>query len=331
MSGAAVLQRRYRHWLGLFPAAHRAVHGEEMLGVLMAGARTGQHRPRLADAADLAWGALRIRLRPSPAAPWSDALAVVSVLLPLLVLVNFAARNWDSLSGLPPGSFRPMAEFLGKSLVSWVLVCGLVLLRLRRTAALAVTALLVWQVLAYSGGGQVNETVVDPLVASAILTLVLEAVTLAASPGPRRGLQILRARHYGFTVAVAAGSGLTASLMTGIEAIRATELAIVAVTAAGMVIAAPLSRRILVLLSLPLYYWALSFAVLPSWITLYGGGESGWEGPLRVSLTCVPVAVLGCIALTAGLRARGWGLRASGRDRSRSAIRETPGRPGGPF
>jgi hypothetical protein len=303
MSPAVVLERRYRHWLGLFPAAHRAVHGEEMLGVLLAGARDGQHRPRLADTADLAWGALKIRLRPSPDAPWSDALAVVSVVLPLIAAVSFAARSWDSLAGLPPGAFRPVAEFLGKSLAARVLVVALVLLRLRRTALLAVIALLAWQVLSYSGGGQVNETVVDPAVAMTILALALEAVVLAGSPGPVRGLQILRARHYGFAVAVAAGSGLAASLMTSIGAIQVAELVIAPVVAVGMVIAAPLSRRILVLLSLPLYYWVLGFAVLPSLVSFYGGSASGWEGPLRVSLTCVPVAVLGCVALTAGLRA----------------------------
>jgi hypothetical protein len=74
----------------MYPAEHRRKHQDEMLGVLMTGARAGQHRPGLADTANLAWGALLIRLRPArpgTAWPfWRDALAVVSVLLPLMVL-----------------------------------------------------------------------------------------------------------------------------------------------------------------------------------------------------------------------------------------------------
>jgi len=304
MSGPAVLEQRYRHWLGLFPAGHRAVHGEEMLGVLMAGAPAGQQWPRLADAADLAWGALKIRLRTSPAAPWSDALAVVSVVLPLITAVNFAASSGGVLAGLPPGSRPGTAESLGILLAAMVLVLSLALLRLRRTAVLVVVVLLAVVVWDFSTSGQVSETVIDPQGALPLLLLALEAVALAGSPGPRRGLQLLRAPQYAFAVAVAAASGLVGSLMTGLAARRATELAAVAVTVAGMVIVAPLSRRIAALLSLPLYYWALNEAVPQSRVPFDGGMGPGWAGPLRVSLACVPMAVLGCTALTAGMRAR---------------------------
>ncbi len=73
----------------------------------MTGARPGQRRPGLAVSADLIWGALRIRLRPGldgPADPrWRDALAVVSVVLPLLFLVESAVVNLTFLASLPPG------------------------------------------------------------------------------------------------------------------------------------------------------------------------------------------------------------------------------------
>ena len=49
--------------LGWFPADHRAVHGEEMLGVLMAAAGDGRDKPGLPETADLLLGAARIRLR----------------------------------------------------------------------------------------------------------------------------------------------------------------------------------------------------------------------------------------------------------------------------
>lgn len=63
MSGTAGLEGRYLRLLALFPAEHRRAHQEEMLGVLMTGARAGQRRPGLAESADLIRGALRIRLR----------------------------------------------------------------------------------------------------------------------------------------------------------------------------------------------------------------------------------------------------------------------------
>lgn len=41
MSGTAELEGRYLRLLAPYPAEHRPAHQEEMLGVLMAGARTG--------------------------------------------------------------------------------------------------------------------------------------------------------------------------------------------------------------------------------------------------------------------------------------------------
>ncbi|MGW5162218.1 hypothetical protein ACWEPN_42680, partial [Nonomuraea wenchangensis] len=43
------LETRYRRLLAAYPRDHRARHEEEMLGVLLAGARPGQTRPRPAD------------------------------------------------------------------------------------------------------------------------------------------------------------------------------------------------------------------------------------------------------------------------------------------
>ena len=53
----AGLETRYRRLLRWFPAEHRAVHQEEMLGVLMAGAEPGRTRPGRAESADLLLGA----------------------------------------------------------------------------------------------------------------------------------------------------------------------------------------------------------------------------------------------------------------------------------
>ena len=107
------MEKWYRRLLALYPKDHRREHAEEMVGVLLAAdgdtpvrapnpvawvVRSGQHA---ADMADLIDGALRIRGRMAlnrirrtrwlawtvRDQRWSDALAVVSVIAPLLLLV----------------------------------------------------------------------------------------------------------------------------------------------------------------------------------------------------------------------------------------------------
>ena len=56
MRPAGSLERGYLRLLRCYPAGHRDVHGEEMLGVLLAGARPGQRRPGLAESASLICG-----------------------------------------------------------------------------------------------------------------------------------------------------------------------------------------------------------------------------------------------------------------------------------
>lgn len=94
VSELADLERAYRRLLTWYPARHRQAHGEEMIGVLLAAASDGQRRPRLGEAANLIWAALRIRLRPSQAAAagdgWRDALAVFSVAAPLALVLAAA-------------------------------------------------------------------------------------------------------------------------------------------------------------------------------------------------------------------------------------------------
>jgi hypothetical protein len=79
------LERGYRRLLGWYPRSFRDEQEEEMLAVLMAGARLGQRRPGLLDTADLVTGAVTVRLlralRPRPQRRrWADGLAVFSFL-----------------------------------------------------------------------------------------------------------------------------------------------------------------------------------------------------------------------------------------------------------
>ncbi len=89
MTDADELAGRYRRLLAWYPAGHRQAHGEEMLGVLLAGASPGQRRPGLAVTVDLLAGALRIRaralLRAGREFRRAEVLAVASVLAPLLL------------------------------------------------------------------------------------------------------------------------------------------------------------------------------------------------------------------------------------------------------
>ncbi len=63
MTDAADLERRYRRLLKCFPARYRREHEEEIVSVLMAGAKEGQRRPGLADSADLVVSAIFMRWR----------------------------------------------------------------------------------------------------------------------------------------------------------------------------------------------------------------------------------------------------------------------------
>src|SRR5579862_3537371 len=65
MTHNAALERRYRRLLAAHPRAFREESGDEMLSVLLAGARPGQSWPGPADAANLILAGLWMRMRPS--------------------------------------------------------------------------------------------------------------------------------------------------------------------------------------------------------------------------------------------------------------------------
>lgn len=304
MNGPGPLEHGYRRLLALYPAEHRRAHEEEMLGVLMAGARAGQRSPGLAESANLIWGALRIGLRPgshgSPDPRWRDALAAVSVVLPLLFLLYFAVH--DLLAPASPltnrALFAATVRLDIQTLGSWLMLSALVLLRLRRTATLAAAAMLTW--FAVSVAGALNWSYIDPQSMLIFLALGLEIAALVTSPGPRRGLQILTWKHYALVAVVAATLGSAWLWLSHPAAQDATVITVIAVSMAGMMAASPLSRRIMVLLSVPAYYFIVGLVVMPS---LVGGpyeAASGWVGPLRITLTCLPLAiVIGCLAIMA--------------------------------
>ena len=65
MTDQADLERGYRRLLAWYPPEFRRENEQEILAVLMAGAREGQRRPALAESADLIRSGVWMRLRPS--------------------------------------------------------------------------------------------------------------------------------------------------------------------------------------------------------------------------------------------------------------------------
>ncbi len=66
MTGSGTLERRYRCLLALYPKKFRREREDEMVSVLLAGARDGQRWPRPGEAADLLRHAMPSRLRQGP-------------------------------------------------------------------------------------------------------------------------------------------------------------------------------------------------------------------------------------------------------------------------
>jgi hypothetical protein len=314
------LERGYRRLLACYPVWYRRVHEAEILAVLMADAPPGKRRPGIAEAADLLWGALRIRCQPSrtgaePA--WRDALAVLSVIVPLIVVTGFVADetrmlldthgcwclvdtdgSW-SLASAVPGFLKIMAAPLAlgalvalalrtrrlaaltaAGLLIWLvsglhftglaaplaLVSGLhgpglaaqlalgalvpLAVPTRRLAALAAAGLLIWLVsglLIWQASGPPGHFVVDAIFGAPLfLAVALQIVALAASRGPRRGLQILTWKH--------AAIAVIATLLVYTPATDHTvQLIAIGVIGAAMALTSPLGRWLLLLLAIPAY------------------------------------------------------------------------------
>ena len=219
------LARRYRQRLALYPRAYRREHEEEMLSVLLDGARPGREFPRVVESLDLISGALRMRLRllqPYGGNIGSDALAAFSLLAPLLLLGPVLATLMLHLvhgPAAPDTALRARYPALalirhardlaahGVNLAAegQLAVAIAVVLRLRRLA-LAVIALVLalWIFDArygFSPGGVFTYF---------FLTCYgLEAAALIASPGPRRGMQLLSWKSGAVLAAAAAALTVT--------------------------------------------------------------------------------------------------------------------------
>jgi hypothetical protein len=237
MTESAGLERGYRRLLAAYPHSFRREQEEEILAVLMAGAR-GQRRPSLAEAVDVMRSGLRMRLRRAWSVPdqgWADALLVVSAAAPLLVVVAGLLEVAVPYP-LPPANRDPAlfgwSHFLrsptprelgGLSLLhlpgfdiavgGQVIIAVVVLLGLRRLGLAVVVAAAAgfWIVAARVAGGGYG--IPEPMWVLGAAAFPLEAVALIAAPGGRQIRWVLRWRE-GIALLLAAVAVQVLTLMS---------------------------------------------------------------------------------------------------------------------
>ena len=305
MSDSDALERRYRRLLAWFPSEHQAVHGEEMIGVLLASARRGQRRPRLADALDLIKGGLQARLRPGrydgTDPGWRDTLAVASVAVPATLVMTWAVGiviwAFTARSRIPDPTFKAgdllplIVPLIVIPLAAMLLIVlpPLAAQRYRRAAVLAcVIAALFYAVVVPFLDRQ-----------SYSIAFLLEAVALLAGSGPRRGLRLLarkdRIALCSAALALSAPRYLLAfPLMQSPPSTRVIALSVCAAAAGLALLQAlppPIGRHLTILLAIPAY---------PSimWLTMAPAG------PAEAEFVWAPTLALACAAAALILRSR---------------------------
>jgi hypothetical protein len=365
------IEKRYRRLLALYPKDHRREHAEEMVGVLLAAdgdtqvrapktvawaLRFGRHT---ADSADLIGGALRIRGRMAlnrlqrthwlswtvRDQRWSDALAVVSVVAPLLLLVaaltefRIPQAVASSITGHPHWGLSATLGLADLPMAAGAPgVILLVFLRLRRLAGLGALATAIGQVAA--GAVPAFAGYADPAVAFTVLLSCTTAVALLFSPGPDRGLALLTRSGtalVGVGALVLGGFSVGGDVWFGAQPARFDDfggkvaglpadllIAAVLVSVAAACLRAPVSRRVLALLAIPVipyaFLWQEKLAV-----DLFGqpGGGSALI-PSSIPLLYLPPLLLACLILFGTWLAR---RRAGERDRQVGSATSGPRSP----
>jgi len=313
-AGAAALERRYRRLLRCYPPSHRALHREEMLGVLLATARPGQRTPGLRETVNLAACGLAIRARRIPgwlaADAGQDALAVVSLIAPAVVLILLALGRGavDAAAGTRVRfwTLLPVLSSFGESVVvlAWLAVVLLGLTGSRGAAAviaaisltlawLAVLTLSVQQNSTFTGSQwlfQFLGTVDVPVVLAS-----LAACSLALSPGPLRGLAIVGWRRACLMIAgLSAGFGFPSiakladpAALSGDLAFRLLGVLAIAVAVAVTCAHSPVGRRVAGLAATGLLPSLAATLPYP-----FYGGPAPWLVILAVAVLVWPVAIV---------------------------------------
>lgn len=331
MSGSSGLEQGYRRLLAWYPRAFRRDHANEILGVLMAGAGEGQRRPRLAEAADLLWSGLKMRLR-GPALtgesrPWGDALALFSLVAPLFllladVLVVALPYRLHPVSGLPllRQAIVRHPEIGGLSMLNvpafdvtvagGMVVAVLVLMGLRWPALAVMAAAVVYWVAA----SRWIPWIPYPLQLLTTGTYLVEAAALVASPGPRRGRQLVNWRSGVVLLVAAAAVQLSTFLYDAWDSrwflqptpppkvtVYLAGSAVLAVAAVVLAAVWKLNPYVLLLLAVAVYPYAIQLAFVST------GGNTDLLGnptPLHLAALYVPPVLFACGTVLAAVTPR---------------------------
>jgi hypothetical protein len=341
------LETRYRRLLAWYPWSHRRVYEDEMLAVLVAGARPGQRRPTLGEAANLVASGLQARARAAVtglAGPaWADAAAVFGLLAAVVLLSQRVVRVLEPV-GLGSGAVADAAQYLRAAGWGAVVLATLVGLR-RPAAALAWTVVLGEAVLLARQYSAYPGSAVNLLWPLALGVIAAAALTV---PGPRRrAVSVLRASRllgFGFGVGlvqavVVVDSHQSATwsragtwyVFYGFEDrseavlnlwLAAVALGILATGLAVLTTPAAVRRRIAVLVAPVVALAAMVELTPPGWV--YSNdymGHPSYLAPVQWTLlVAVPLAAFGLGALVVQRREQVVRLAALGRAADRQRL-----------
>lgn len=293
----SALEDRYRRLLRWYPAEHRRVHEEEMLGVLLAAAGPGRSRPPVRDALDLVLGGVGIRLRRASRSfageDWRDAAALLSVIAPLFLLAD-AVRYAVTASVIIPearyaasrGASWTFMFHSAPAHLLWAVVAVAAMAGARRTAMAGTVAAIAVEfanfilLSDYAGG-----TAFAP-----ILLGLITVVALAAGSGAARGRALLGRGGFACIIVLLA---LAASL--GSWVVRRTlgidwgvlhlGLMIAAVLVTGWLVRGAAGRRAAVVLAAPLSPIVAPFS------PLYPGYIEDTLTRVLVTMVAIPLTV----------------------------------------
>ena len=274
------LADRYRRLLGWYPRDHRERHGEEMLGVLLAGAGD-RTRPSRRETADLLRGALWLHLRRAAAMDGGinhrDVLAIVSLLGPVVLLAGAVQVVDQQILRMRAGigwSKWILVETPDAPVWAlWFVVAVLAVFRLRRSAAVgAWVATLGFPVAAMFSVGWFWDSVVYFSGWTVLGAVVAAALTW--SPGPARGWELVGGRRFAVLVAAVVASAVLVRESLGIYGVLWYPMDLMTIIDGGV--------------WLTLWFLALTVLAVGA---LAGAGARTREGRRAALVLVVPVVV----------------------------------------
>ncbi|HEY4456990.1 MAG TPA: hypothetical protein VGN81_21950 [Pseudonocardiaceae bacterium] len=184
-------ERHYQRLLRLYPKDYRETYGAELVDTLIA-----TNRSPYVESLNLVGGAIVARtrrLRPATA-PWQDALAITSLLAPLLLLAGATdglhEAAWFTATH---GSLTDIFYATKDALIwlPWVIVLVLGLFRLRRTAMVGSWIAAAAIVVILNGPGPGFQMATEIGAGCWSLLALLAAIACTTSNGIRRGYELV--------------------------------------------------------------------------------------------------------------------------------------------